>query len=92
MKKILSAVAALVLGLGLAAGLGAAPASAHTAIVTGTAVCEDDGTYTVNWTVTLSDYGSHQEIALISLRPDSTQPGCSSGRSYSSLAEEQGSR
>lgn len=72
MKKILSLVAALFLGAGLVL-VGSAPAQAHDAVVTGVAECQEDGTYTVVWTVALSNYGDHQEIDLkvISHSPDS---------------------
>jgi len=63
MKKMLSALAALALATG-GVLLSTAPANAHTAIVTGVAECQPDGTYTVAWTVTLSNYGDHQEIDL----------------------------
>lgn len=63
MKKILAALAAIPIALGLAL-FGAAPAQAHTAVLSGIAACQEDGTYKVNWTVTLSNYGDHQEIDL----------------------------
>lgn len=43
------AAVAIITGSLLAVGI-AAPAEAHTSKVTGTAVCETDGTYTVEWT------------------------------------------
>jgi hypothetical protein len=55
LRRIAAATTALVLGAGLALVAVAAPASAHTAKVSGDASCESDGTYTVVWTIDASN-------------------------------------
>lgn len=54
-RRIAAATTALVLGAGLALVAIAAPASAHTAKVSGDGSCESDGTYTVVWTIDASN-------------------------------------
>ncbi len=49
-KKLLAIATAVVLGAGLSLVAVAAPASAHNASLSGTAVCQPDGTWTVTWT------------------------------------------
>lgn len=48
-QKILAGLTALLLALGVTATVGGS-ASAHTGAVTGVAVCETDGTYSITWT------------------------------------------
>ena len=54
MKRPLAALAALALGIGLAAAAVPMAASAHTGDLNATAVCQTDGTYKVTYTLTIS--------------------------------------
>lgn len=51
----------ILIGAAVLAMFGATRAEAHTGAVTGTPVCEDDGTYTVQWTYTASNVPDGKE-------------------------------
>ncbi|QDZ16057.1 hypothetical protein [Humibacter ginsenosidimutans] len=63
--------AAALLAAGAVVGI-AAPASAHTAVVSGTASCQSDGTYTITWTYkqTLTPDGDHADVKVTSHAPE----------------------
>ena len=70
-KKLLAVGSALLLVAGLIS-LGATSASAHTADVSGAAACQADGTYTVNWTVTLASVPSGAGLGTVSVTGQSS--------------------
>ena len=68
---MLAAGSALLLAAGLIS-LGATSASAHTAEVSGVAACQTDGTYTVNWKVTVGSVPSGAGLGTISVTGQSS--------------------
>jgi hypothetical protein len=70
-KKLLAVGSALLLVAGLIS-LGATSASAHTADVSGVAACQADGTYTVNWNVTVGSVPSDAGLGTISVTGQSS--------------------
>jgi hypothetical protein len=85
MKKIIAVLAALGLSsIGLIAV--AAPASAHHNTVSGQAVCQSDGTYTVNWTVTNSQSDKTENVTLIASTGGGTLTGLPTDIGYSGSA------
>lgn len=71
MKKLVAGLFVLLLSAGGVA-LSASPASAHTGGVAGVAVCEIDGTYTVNWTYSATNVPGEAEAETKAM---TTTPG-----------------
>jgi len=63
-NRILKTIALAVLALGITVG-GASMASAHASQITGTSVCQNDGTYTVTWKVA-NDFNSPETVSYVS--------------------------
>ncbi|GAB1642636.1 hypothetical protein KRMM14A1259_30590 [Krasilnikovia sp. MM14-A1259] len=75
LRRSTAALAGTVLGLAGVMAF-AAPASAHHPEVSGTPSCvKDDGTWTVAWTVTNSEYDLQGDITSVTAGPDGTFTG-----------------
>lgn len=74
MKKLVAGFTTALLAIGLAAVGVAAPASAHDSTLSGTAVCETDGTYTVTWTYNATNVpnGQEAETKVMTTSPSGT--------------------
>lgn len=74
LRRVIAVAAAALVGTA-GAVLVASPASAHHPIVTGSAVCEADGTYTVTWTIKNSEHDIPGEIKRLSRQISGVQEG-----------------
>ncbi len=91
-KKLLaSACTALLIGLGLSV-VAMSPASAHDGVLTGTAQCEADGTYTVTWTYnqTNTPDGMETDVKVVASSPSGSSFNLAHGIWLNAWAEHAG--
>lgn len=77
-------LAAAVLGLGISPVLFAAPAFAHHPIISGEALCNEDGTQTVTWTLTNSESveGTNRSMTIDRVTIDRGEVGYGVGQTF----------